>query len=384
MRAPALAYAAVQLPKSKTKTDYLEKENTMSNPEAQACMMSTIFAGRKPYNAAEYAAKTIEFLMFDDTVRTFRAGDYSAYYNNLTFRQESRAASHLSEMESRLKEIQHAAQKYYEAVPDQAQNIRSAADKSCAKHIAFTLDYMAYHSGMASAGIVGPSNFPASRERKKQDRAFARYERLKDHVKLSAKRFKKIAYPHGNPSEAIRSNHPDAIRLITKQIERLEARHVLMKQVNADTHKAVKKDDPQAFLAGLGYSAEEVAKYLKRDYMDKIKPYTYHLSNNKQNITRLKRRLETLTVIKSAESREDLFDLPNGETLRVIRNTETIRIQLFFQSKPNSDIRTLVKRYGFKWSPKANAWQRMLNANGFTQTKQLLICLEAKAKKAKA
>ena len=352
----------------------------MSHPQAQVCMLSEMFGKSKPYSAEEYAVKTFEFLMFDGAVRTFRAGDYSAYYNNLTFRQDYRAFTHLRDMETRLKHIQEAARKYYKAVPDQALNIRTDADKSCAKHISFTLDYMAYHSGMASAGVVGPSNFPASRENKKQERALARYDRLNDHVKLSVKRFKKIAYPHGDPSEGIRSNHPDAIRLITEQIECLEARHVRMKQVNADTRKAVKTDDPQAFLAGLGYSAEEVAEYLKPDYMDRVKPYTYHLSNNKQNITRLKGRLETLTVIKEADSREDAFDLPNGEILRVVRNTEAIRIQLLFESKPDRDTRTLVKRYGFKWSPKATAWQRMLNANGFAQTKQLLIRLEAKAK----
>lgn len=50
--------------------------------------------------------------------------------------------------------------------------------------------------------------------------------------------------------------------------------------------------------------------------------------------------------------------------LRVVENVEQMRIQLLFDGKPCEETRTLLKSYGFKWSPKNMAWQRVLNNNG--------------------
>jgi len=225
--------------------------------------------------------------------------------------------------------------------------------------------------------IVGPSNFPADRERKKQDRAFKRYERLNEHVEKSAARFKKIAYPHGNPKEAIRSNHPEAISLLKDKIAVLKDRQQRMKSTNADVRKALRQDDPQAHMLKLGYSDDEARAYLKPSYSGRVKPYTFELSNNLQNIKRLESRLKSLELINDAPNRQDHFVLPSGDPLKIVRNTEIIRIQLFFKGKPDYDTRSLVKRYGFRWSPKAGAWQRHLNARGFDNTKSLLQRLGA-------
>lgn len=44
-------------------------------------------------------------------------------------------------------------------------------------------------------------------------------------------------------------------------------------------------------------------------------------------------------------------------------NTETNRIQLFFDEKPDADMRTELKSNGFRWAPGIKAWQRQLNDN---------------------
>ena len=40
------------------------------------------------------------------------------------------------------------------------------------------------------------------------------------------------------------------------------------------------------------------------------------------------------------------------------------RVMLIFPDKPEADVRSLLKRHGFKWSPSRNAWVRMLNNAG--------------------
>ena len=39
------------------------------------------------------------------------------------------------------------------------------------------------------------------------------------------------------------------------------------------------------------------------------------------------------------------------------------RLQIFFDEKPDASTRETLKGNGFRWSPKAGAWQRQLNDN---------------------
>ena len=44
-------------------------------------------------------------------------------------------------------------------------------------------------------------------------------------------------------------------------------------------------------------------------------------------------------------------------------NQSDNRLQILFDSKPDEEIRAVLKSNGFRWSPKAGAWQRQLNDN---------------------
>ena len=48
---------------------------------------------------------------------------------------------------------------------------------------------------------------------------------------------------------------------------------------------------------------------------------------------------------------------------RVEANREDNRLQIFFEEKPDEKTRETLKESGFRWSPKAGAWQRQLNDN---------------------
>ena len=90
------------------------------------------------------------------------------------------------------------------------------------------------------------------------------------------------------------------------------------------------------------------------------KPFpTYALSNSNANIKRVKERITKLEAVKAAAPVEEER---SGYTYR--EDTEAMRVQLIFDGKPDDETRELLKRNGFRWSPRNSAWQRQLTANG--------------------
>lgn len=89
------------------------------------------------------------------------------------------------------------------------------------------------------------------------------------------------------------------------------------------------------------------------------KPFlSWQLSNNNAEIRRIKQRIETLT--RQRETGYVGWEFDGG---MVEINREDNRLQVLFDSKPEESIRSELKSNGFRWSPKAKAWQRQLNDN---------------------
>ena len=110
-------------------------------------------------------------------------------------------------------------------------------------------------------------------------------------------------------------------------------------------------------------------------------PYPpYCLTNNNAKIRAAKQRIKELEEAKDSAHGEDIETGIEG--LKVVENTEAMRIQLIFDDKPSADVRDVLKSYGFRWSPKFSAWQRHLNSNGKYAVKKVLEILKDTAKEA--
>lgn len=48
---------------------------------------------------------------------------------------------------------------------------------------------------------------------------------------------------------------------------------------------------------------------------------------------------------------------------KVVENTEIMRLQIIFDGKPEPEVRSILKKNGFRWSPKNSCWQRQLTNN---------------------
>ena len=102
-------------------------------------------------------------------------------------------------------------------------------------------------------------------------------------------------------------------------------------------------------------------------------PYpSFELTNNNQNLHRLKDRLENLKKLKERASSDNENKYIQVDGLEVVEDANDMRIRIIFENIPNEQTRTLLKSYGFKWSPKNSAWQRQLTSNGIYATKRVL------------
>lgn len=155
----------------------------------------------------------------------------------------------------------------------------------------------------------------------------------------------------------IKSSDSDALERITGEIADCEALQERMKKCNA----ACRKNDLET-LNEMGYSATQIQEFLNPEYSFHGLGYPkYELDNNRGNITRLKKRLESLKDVQAIEYSET--ELTGG--VRIIQNVDEFRTQIDFGYKPDGDIRARIKSYGFKYAPSTQLWQRQLSLSAF-------------------
>ena len=98
--------------------------------------------------------------------------------------------------------------------------------------------------------------------------------------------------------------------------------------------------------------AELVAKYGDREYHLKYYLLESYMSGFLANIKRLKDRLKNLEAMDAVE---EVQVENNGISMEV--NKAENRVMLFFPGKPSEEVRSNLKRHGFRWSPRNMAWQ---------------------------
>lgn len=186
--------------------------------------------------------------------------------------------------------------------------------------------------------VSGGANFPV---RKKERQNQARDNHCRELEKLEG--LKGRIRRMGTTSEVIKSGAGDAIEKLSAKVEALTKKQEDMKAANAQARKD-----------------------------GKTAPFPpFKLSNNNQNIRATKRRIESLKAAKEQGTERQHIELM-GESAEVVENAELMRLQLLFGGKPSEQIRTQLKKHGFRWSPKNGAWQRQLTDNARYALKTLL------------
>ena len=206
----------------------------------------------------------------------------------------------------------------------------------------------AIDSRVPSVLIAGGSNFPTRKKEKQNAARDKNYKEWKDIQGL----LEKI---RSTGMGGISADDPDAVKKLNAKLEKLTKAQETMKAVNAYYRKHKNLEGCQEL------DGEAIQKLKARMEIRGIqdKPYpTWALSNNNAEIRRIKERIQSLSVNK-----EELFTGWEFAGGKAEINVKDNRLQLFFDDKPDGKIRDELKSNGFKWSPKALAWQRQLTSN---------------------
>lgn len=206
--------------------------------------------------------------------------------------------------------------------------------------------------------IAGGSNFPVAKKEKQNAAADRNMEEYREIQKILDK-------IRATGQGGISSDDPLALIKLQKKLADLEASQRLMKAVNAYYRK-------HKTLDGCTDISEDMILKLKAEMAStwhlEDKPFaSFHLSNNNANIKRTKERIAELEK-RQTEAAPEGWEFDGG-TVEI--NTEMNRLQIFFDGKPDDDLRSELKSRGFRWAPSQGCWQRQLTDNAIFAAKKV-------------
>lgn len=170
----------------------------------------------------------------------------------------------------------------------------------------------------------------------------------------------------------ISSDDPEAIRKLEAKLAHLEDNQNRMKKTNAEFRKS-----------GIDGISDEKLRDTIRSTLERFPYYKqpfprYALTNNNSNIRTTKKRIESLRVEMNREPVSDV----EGEGFTLSEDQADNRILFHFDAKPEEGIRDILKRHGFRFSPRRNnAWVRQSNNGSRYAAKMVIAAIEERKAK---
>ncbi|MDD2965507.1 MAG: YodL domain-containing protein [Bacteroidales bacterium] len=231
------------------------------------------------------------------------------------------------------------------------EKIDSLLDTYARKLAANMNNRFAIDARVPSILIAGGSNFPVRKKEKQNAARDTNYREWQDIQGLLDK-------IRSTGRGGISADDPQAVQKLEHKLADLEQSQETMKAVNAYYRKHKTLDGCPALTPE---RIEKLKASMESGYHLEGKPYpTWALSNNSAEIRRVKSRIADLS--KKKEIGFVGWEFDGG---KVEANTQDNRLQIFFEEKPDEATRAELKSNGFRWSPKAERWQRQLTDNAY-------------------
>lgn len=243
---------------------------------------------------------------------------------------------------------------YFERKELRVERLREKADKMRSESVDAFRDARKIQDSIPMGQPILIGHYSEKRSRRDRDRIDANIKKSIEKQEQAEYYDDKLAAAENN--KVISSDNPQAIELLEDKISKLKARQQRYKDMN----KYYRKHKTMVGFEDLSEEkAEEINKRIDEDYSFNKKPApSYILSNLNAMIKSAEKRLEQLKELDEMEYEEIEFD-----NCTVISNDKTNRVEMHFGYKSSEDVRSLLKRKGFKWSRNNGCWQRMRNKN---------------------
>lgn len=180
-------------------------------------------------------------------------------------------------------------------------------------------------------------------------------------------------------NRSVSSDDPLGAVKLREKLMALEDRQQHMKQVNDAIRRALKQPEEirvEYLARALNFKLETAQRLLSEpDFMGNLGYAPYQLRNNNANIRSTKQRIAELEarqrMIAQADATSATEESAHG--LTVERDLLDNRIRLHFPGKPSPEMIQRLKRFGFRWSPSNQAWQRHLNGSSEFAVSSILL-----------
>jgi hypothetical protein len=202
---------------------------------------------------------------------------------------------------------------------------------------------LASKSRCASAMITGPANFPVERQRKASEREHKISGEMLAYIERVRAAIKKEAYYAAHPeARPIMAGDSDAVERLREKLEAAKKYHAQLKEVKTLIKGGMSNEDASS---KAGLSAP-------------VRWHSFNIQYANKAVKDLEVKIASLETAKAKPSKEI-----NVGGVRVLQNQEAMRLQLFFNGKPEAAMIATLKSHGFKWSPSSMGWQRQLTNN---------------------
>ena len=228
-----------------------------------------------------------------------------------------------------------------------------------AKYLNKWREWLAALSRCYSVLVTGPARFNSRRHEKMNDYERAAKQRLIDWSEKVVKRINRQQ----------RLTGWQEVERLQSKLDTLTELHDKMKAANKIVRsKKMSEEEQIDGLVALGLNEKQAVEILKpTERWQSVGFPTYQLQNNLAKIKDTQAAIERHKAMAEAEDKEIKF---NGGRVVVCNSEE--RMRFYFDTIPSVEVRNLMKRNAFKWSPKNGAWQRQLTANCKFDAKRIL------------
>lgn len=293
--------------------------------------------------------------------------DYEIAYRahaGTSFSPEKRAQSAQKDFADHIQEIEVYFNSLAET-KEQKATAEALGDLYAKKYHKLYTEYLQSRHGLMSTMITGPANFPVARMEKKNRSIDNKLNTLIDFTKS-----KRVQY-----AKAIRETKPEGYNELDDlrgKLADMEKFHDGMKQANSILKKMYKKGGVTIgeFNAVFEETTGLTIAFMEKMHWRNSKPCkgyeSFELTNHNSKIKTVRAQIEKLNKQESATSEDNNETTFEGGT--IIQNKVDDRLQILFDSIPAPAIREELKRNGFRWSPKNQAW---LTGNAVFSLKRL-------------